>query len=128
LQHHVTGIIATNTTIRRDGLRSPNGSQEGGLSGQPLRERSTAIIRHIYHQTEGKLPIIGVGGIFSGDDLYEKLQAGATLAQAYTGFIYEGPAFVRKCIHGLRRCMAADGVTRLHEIIGISVTGRGDRK
>lgn len=128
LQHHVAGIIATNTTTRRDGLRSPNRSQEGGLSGQPLRERSTAIIRHIYCQTDGKLPVVGVGGIFSGDDLYEKLQAGATLAQAYTGFIYEGPAFVRKCIRGLRRRMAADGVTRLDEIIGASATGHGDRE
>jgi dihydroorotate dehydrogenase len=128
LQHHVAGIVATNTTIQRDRLRSPNGSQEGGLSGQPLRERSTAIIHHIYHQTEGKLPIIGIGGIFNGDDLYEKLQAGATLAQAYTGFIYEGPAFVQKCIRGLRRRMAADGVTRLDEIIGVSAIGRGARK
>ncbi|MBN1121555.1 MAG: quinone-dependent dihydroorotate dehydrogenase [Anaerolineae bacterium] len=96
LQHGVAGIIATNTTRSREDLRGKNRGEEGGLSGAPLRERSTAVIRHIREQVGNRLTIIGVGGVFSGDDLREKLDAGATLVQAYTGFIYRGPAFVKR--------------------------------
>jgi dihydroorotate dehydrogenase len=90
----LSGIVATNTTISREGLETPI-EEEGGLSGRPLRERSTAIVRHIAKATEGKLPIIGVGGIFDGRDAWEKLEAGASLVQVYTGFVYEGPGMVR---------------------------------
>lgn len=96
----LSGVIATNTTIGRDGLVTPT-DEAGGLSGAPLRERSTAIIRYIARQTEGRLPIVGVGGIFTAADAYEKLDAGATLVQVYTGFIYEGPAMVRDLCRGL---------------------------
>ncbi len=99
-QYQMDGIIATNTTVTRRGLTTDTGRVEkvgdGGLSGRPLRERSTEIIRYIYQKTSGKLPIIGVGGIFSPQDALEKLQAGASLVQVYTGFIYEGPAMVRR--------------------------------
>ncbi len=118
LAHGIAGVIATNTTIRRDGLHSAALAESGGLSGQPLRERSTEIIRHIYRVTGKRLLIIGVGGVFTGDDAWEKLRAGATLIQAYTGFIYEGPAFTRKVLRGLRGRMRAEGVARLAEIIG----------
>ncbi len=115
----IGGIIATNTTLGRDHLRSPRQAEIGGLSGQPLRERSTDIIRHIYRQTLGKLCIVGVGGIFSGDDIWEKMRAGATLVQAYTGLIYEGPMFVRRSVQQLRQRMRDEGVTMLSDIIGM---------
>lgn len=90
----LSGIVATNTTIARDGLQTPI-DENGGLSGKPLRERSTEIIRYIHRVTEGKLPIVGVGGIFTAEDAFEKLEAGACLVQVYTGFIYEGPLMPR---------------------------------
>lgn len=91
----ISGVIATNTTIQRDNLKSDNASEAGGLSGKPLRERSTEVIRFLYENSGGAFPIIGVGGIHSADDAIEKLEAGASLVQLYTGFIYEGPALVR---------------------------------
>lgn len=94
------GIVATNTTVSREGLTTPQDKIEsygnGGLSGKPLGERSTHIIRYLYEHTEGSLPIIAVGGIFSAEDAMEKLAAGASLVQVYTGFIYEGPAIVKR--------------------------------
>ncbi len=98
LEQGIAGIIATNTTLDRARLRSPQQREAGGLSGAPLRQRSTAIIRHLHQHTEGHLPIIGVGGIFSHADLMDKLEAGAVLAQAYTGFIYRGPRFVHEVL------------------------------
>lgn len=96
----IDGIIATNTSVSRDGLKTgPEAVSEmgsGGLSGSPLRERSTAVIRYIHDKTGGQLPIIGVGGIMTPEDALEKLDAGATLVQVYTGFIYEGPGLVKK--------------------------------
>jgi dihydroorotate dehydrogenase len=94
------GIIATNTTTGREGLSIPQEEIEargkGGMSGLPLRDRSTEVIRYIVQQTGGKLPVIGVGGIMSEKDALEKLDAGASLIQVYTGFIYEGPRFVKR--------------------------------
>ena len=99
-QHGMDGIIATNTTITRDGLSTDSGRVEeigkGGLSGSPVRDRSTEIIRYIHGKTSGKLPIIGVGGIMNPEDALEKIKAGASLVQVYTGFIYEGPSIVRR--------------------------------
>lgn len=119
LQHTVSGIIATNTTLERPpSLRSAAASESGGLSGAPLRDRATAIVRHIHSATEGRLPIIGVGGVFHGADIWEKLCAGATLVQAYTGFIYEGLAFVRRAVGELQGIMAAEGVRDLRDVIG----------
>jgi dihydroorotate dehydrogenase len=99
-EFHMDGIVATNTTITRAGLiTAPEKIEKigrGGLSGNPIRERSTEIIRYISKKTGGTLPIIGVGGIMSADDAMEKLRAGASLVQVYTGFIYEGPGLVKK--------------------------------
>jgi dihydroorotate dehydrogenase len=99
-EHRIAGIIATNTTIDHTTVPEHR-RQTGGLSGRPVRDRSTAIIRHITRQT--KVPVVGVGGIFSGDDAREKLDAGAALIQLYTGFIYEGPALVAACAKAARR-------------------------
>lgn len=89
--NQIDAIIATNTTIGRDGLRSPNQRETGGLSGLPLREKSTAIIAHIWRVTNGRLPIIGVGGIRTAADVQAKLDAGARLVQLYTSLVYAGP-------------------------------------
>ncbi|MBS1248472.1 MAG: Dihydroorotate dehydrogenase (quinone) [Chloroflexi bacterium] len=96
------GVIATNTTVKRQGLRSPVREENGGLSGAPLRQRSTAMVREIYRRTKGELPIVGVGGIASPEDVQEKLDAGASLVQVYTGLIYRGPGLVREIVEGVR--------------------------
>ncbi|MGX7668778.1 quinone-dependent dihydroorotate dehydrogenase [Flavobacterium pedocola] len=91
----IAGVIATNTTISREGLQSINKIEAGGLSGKPLTKRSTEVIRFLSEKSGKAFPIIGVGGIHSADDAIEKLEAGASLVQLYTGFIYEGPALVK---------------------------------
>lgn len=101
----IAGVIATNTTISRAGLQT-NPSEvgqigAGGVSGKPLRDRSTEVIRYLHQQSSGAFPIVGVGGIFSADDAREKLQAGASLIQVYTSFIYEGPALAKRINQGL---------------------------
>lgn len=98
----IDGVIATNTTIGREGLDSPVREEGGGLSGLPLRQRSTEMIRQIHHRTGGALPIVGVGGIMSPTDAQEKLDAGASLVQVYTGMIYGGPGFVKEIVKNLR--------------------------
>ncbi len=95
------GVIACNTTIARDHLASPLGKEAGGLSGLPLKEHSTAVIHYIYEHTQGKLPIIGVGGIMSPQDACQKLEAGASLIQIYTGMIYAGPGLVQAVLDGI---------------------------
>jgi dihydroorotate dehydrogenase len=91
----IAGVIATNTTISREGLQSENKSEMGGMSGKPLSKRSTEVIRFLSVNSNKAFPIIGVGGIHSPEDAIEKLEAGASLVQLYTGFIYEGPALVK---------------------------------
>jgi dihydroorotate dehydrogenase len=91
----IAGVIATNTTISREGLQSEAKIEMGGLSGKPLTKRSTEVIRFLSQKSNKSFPIIGVGGIHSAEDALEKLEAGASLIQLYTGFIYEGPALVK---------------------------------
>lgn len=91
----IAGVIATNTTIGRDNLVSKNKVETGGLSGKPLTSRSTEVIRYLHQQSNGSFPIIGVGGIHTPADALEKLEAGASLIQLYTGFVYEGPSLVK---------------------------------
>lgn len=91
----IAGVIATNTTLSREGLQSESKSEMGGLSGKPLTKRSTEVIRFLSEKSNKSFPIIGVGGIHSAKDAIEKLEAGASLIQLYTGFIYEGPALVK---------------------------------
>lgn len=99
---NLSGIIATNTTLSRQGITDEILAKEaGGLSGAPLRNRSTEVIRYIHEKTRGELPIIGVGGINSAGDALEKLKAGASLVQVYTGLIYKGPALIKEIKKGL---------------------------
>ncbi|MFQ5398893.1 MAG: quinone-dependent dihydroorotate dehydrogenase [Anaerolineae bacterium] len=101
LAHNVSGIIATNTTIGRVGLRDPLRAEQGGLSGRPLRERSNAIIAYISRQAGDRLPVIGVGGVRTAADVQEKLDAGAALVQLYTGLVYEGPGIAGRILREL---------------------------
>lgn len=118
----LSGIIATNTTISRDGLINETVKHEtGGLSGKPLAERSTRWIKEIYEEVGDRLPIIGVGGIFNGDDAYEKIRAGASLVQVYTGMIYEGPSIVKKINMRLLELLSRDGFSNIREAVGIDV-------
>jgi dihydroorotate dehydrogenase len=113
----LAGIIATNTTIAREGLETPS-SEAGGLSGCPLRQRSTEVIRYLYRRGRGRIPIIGVGGIFSAEDAYEKICAGASLVQLYTGLIYQGPGLPHRINIGLVRLLRRDGLTHFSQAIG----------
>ncbi len=118
LELQLAGIIATNTTIRRDG---PTAHVEsvGGLSGKPLRDRAATVIRFLHCRTQGRIPLIGVGGIFTAEDAYARLRAGASLVQIYTGLIYEGPYLPRRINEGLLKLMERDGVNRVADIVGI---------
>ncbi len=118
----VAGLIATNTTTRRDGLRTREDEiaacGEGGLSGMPLRDRSTNMIATLYNLTAGLVPIIGVGGIFTAEDAWEKICAGASLVQLYTGFIYEGPKIAQEIDEGLHQILSREGFSTLDEAVG----------
>ncbi|MEF2965512.1 quinone-dependent dihydroorotate dehydrogenase [Paenibacillus sp. M1] len=114
----VSGLIATNTTISREGLTHANAKETGGLSGKPLQRRSTEIISRVYRQTGGQLPIIGSGGIFTADDAYGKIRAGASLVEIYTALIYEGPEINRKLHSGLRELLKKDGFAHISEAVG----------
>jgi dihydroorotate dehydrogenase len=121
---NIAGIVATNTTISRpqtnDVAAQKIYSETGGLSGRPLRARSTEIIRHLHKQTKGRLPIIGVGGIFDADDAWEKIAAGASLLQIYTGLVYEGPGITKKIVAGLVQRLEIAGMKHLHEAVGLA--------
>jgi dihydroorotate dehydrogenase len=102
---HIQGIVATNTTISREGLQTADKKVEamgaGGVSGLPVKEKATDVIRYIHQKSNGKIPIIAAGGIFTAEDAKEKLEAGASLVQVYTGFIYEGPGIAKNICQGL---------------------------
>ena len=102
----IDGVVATNTTIDRSQLKTPSAKVEsignGGVSGKPVKSRSTEVIKYLYQESNGAFPIIGVGGIYSAADAIEKLEAGASLLQVYTGFIYEGPGLVKSINKGIR--------------------------
>ncbi len=118
----VAGIVATNTTITRPPADEPDlqrvYAETGGLSGRPLSARSTECVRHIYRQTKGKLTVIGVGGIFDAGDAWEKIVAGASLLQVYTGLVYRGPGVVKQIVDGLRDRLKQNGFARLAEAVG----------
>lgn len=101
LETKIAGVIATNTTLSRENLISENKREQGGLSGKPLSKRSTEVIRYLHQKSKGAFPIIGVGGIHSAKDALEKMDAGASLVQLYTGFIYEGPALIHEINNAL---------------------------
>uniref|UniRef100_A0A182XB88 Dihydroorotate dehydrogenase (quinone), mitochondrial n=1 Tax=Anopheles quadriannulatus TaxID=34691 RepID=A0A182XB88_ANOQN len=118
----VDGLIVSNTTIDRPAtLRSVNAGQLGGLSGPPLKHRSTAMIARVYKLTEGKIPIIGVGGIFTGEDAFEKIEAGASAVQLYTSFIFHGPPVVPKIKRELDCLLEANGYASVQDAVGKGV-------
>ena len=104
IRHRIDGVIATNTTLSRNGVENlPHGNEAGGLSGSPVREKSTAVIRQLTAELNGALPIIGAGGIMKGEDALEKMQAGASLVQLYTGMIYRGWDLVEECAAAVKQ-------------------------
>ena len=120
LRLKISGIIATNTTISRENLKSKI-MEAGGLSGKPLQMKSNAIISKIYKYSNGKLPIIGVGGIFTAEDAFEKIASGASLIQAYTGFIYKGFSFARDVNSGLEKIIEKKGFKSFDEAVGSNI-------
>ncbi len=110
-------LVATNTTLQRPFFH-PLSGEAGGLSGAPVKRRSTQVVARAFRRAAGRLPIVGVGGIFTGADAWEKIRAGASLVQLYTGFIYGGPGTVKAVLDGLEQAMAAAGITRLADAIG----------
>lgn len=126
LASDIAGIIATNTTLQRDGLttraiaqtgRAPS-EESGGLSGPPVRAKSTEMVRYIYKHTDGKLPIIGVGGIDSADAAWDKIAAGASLVQLYTGLVYKGPGLPSQIVRGLIAKLDSAGFSTISEAVG----------
>jgi dihydroorotate dehydrogenase len=114
----ISGIIATNTTLSRDGLSSAHAAQAGGLSGQPLFEKSTRILAQLSALTEGKLPLIGVGGVGSAEQAYAKIQAGASAVQLYTAMVYKGISLASDIARGLDELLARDGFANVADAVG----------
>lgn len=116
------GIVAVNTTISRAGLRTPRGEVEamgaGGISGRPLRARADEVVSRVYAATSGRLPIIGVGGIRTAEDAWERIRAGASLLQLYTAFVYGGPGTAASINRGLLRRMRREGIRSMDELVG----------
>ncbi len=120
----VAGLVATNTTTRRPESADPDVrrlyAEPGGLSGKPLRARSTEIVRHLYRQVKGRVPIIGVGGVFTAADAWEKITAGASLVEIYTGLVFEGPGSVSDIVVGLQARLEEAGLSDLTQAVGIA--------
>lgn len=119
MQSGVHGIIVSNTTITRPDSLPPQVAKEaGGLSGEPLRELSTEVLRRVYKLTQGKIPLIGCGGVSTAEDAYEKILAGASLVQLYTGMVYEGPFIARRINRKLSQLLKHDGFKSLRDAVG----------
>jgi dihydroorotate dehydrogenase len=120
LDYGIDGVVIGNTTTARpETLVSSHKGEGGGLSGRPLFEPSTALLRKMYQLIQGKAPLVGVGGISSGEDAYRKIRAGATLVQLYTGLVYEGPGLVRTIKRDLAACLERDGFASVKDAIGV---------
>lgn len=113
------GLIVSNTTLGRGGLTHPHREQAGGLSGRPLAARSTELVREAYRLSRGRVPVVGVGGVFTAEDAYAKLRAGASLVEVYSALIYEGPGLVRRINRGLESLLERDGVRHVAEVVGV---------
>jgi dihydroorotate dehydrogenase len=114
----VAAIVATNTTLARDGLRSPLAREAGGLSGRPLFARSTAVLARVHALTGGRLPLVGLGGVDSAETAYAKIRAGASAVQIYTALVYGGLGLVPRILHGLDALLARDGFGSVDEAVG----------
>jgi dihydroorotate dehydrogenase len=123
LASKIDGIIATNTTVSREGLRSARAAETGGLSGAPLFERSTRVLARLSQLTHGAIPLIGVGGVGSAEEAYAKIRAGATAVQLYTAMVYEGLSVAPRIVKGLDALLERDGFGHVAEAVA---TGRGD--
>ena len=117
LKLNLAGIIATNTTIARENLKTQI-KETGGLSGKPLQKKSDEVIAKIYRYSKGEIPIIGVGGVFTAADAFAKIAAGASLIQSYTGFVYRGFSFAREINSGLKNILKEKGFKNLDEAVG----------
>jgi dihydroorotate dehydrogenase len=115
----IQGVIVANTTVKRPELKSKQRNENGGLSGKPLQKRSTEMIRNVFQKLGTEIPIIGVGGIFSGADAYDKIRAGASAVQIYTALIYEGPGQVRKVKRELAKLLNEDGFSSVSDAVGV---------
>jgi dihydroorotate dehydrogenase len=127
LRERLDGLIATNTTIDRGCLRDPAAPgvpAEGGISGAPLKPRALAVLRRLHARTGGRLTLVAVGGIETADDAWERIRAGATLVQAYTGFVYGGPLWPRRINRGLARRVREAGLGSVQEAIGADASGQ----
>ena len=122
LAQGIDGIVISNTTLSRlNSLIDKNKNEIGGLSGKPLFTPSTLLIKEMYNLTGGKIPLIGVGGISNGRDVYEKIKAGASLVQLYTSLVYEGPKIIKTINLELKNLLKADGYSNITEAIGTEV-------
>eukprot|EP00163_Fabomonas_tropica_P008200 TRINITY_DN1780_c0_g2_i2.p1 TRINITY_DN1780_c0_g2~~TRINITY_DN1780_c0_g2_i2.p1 ORF type:complete len:414 (+),score=70.39 TRINITY_DN1780_c0_g2_i2:181-1422(+) len=124
-EYGIDGLIVSNTTLSRDGLTSEAKSETGGMSGRPLMDASTKLLRTLYQHTRGEITIIGVGGISSGEDAYRKIRAGASAVQVYTGLVYQGPGLVRRIKDDLAAQLAKDGFKHVSEAVGADVRAGG---
>lgn len=115
----VDAIIATNTTLARDGLQSPHAAEKGGLSGAPLFEKSTRVLAQLSKLTEGMIPLIGVGGVGSAEQAYAKIRAGASAVQLYTAMVFQGMSLVADIAHGLDALLKRDGFQSVNEAVGV---------
>jgi len=115
----IEGVIATNTTLDRQNLKSGEKIEQGGLSGKPLLDNSTEVVKFLFQELGNKVTIIGTGGVFSGADAYKKIRAGATAVQIYTALIYEGPGLVRRIKKELTELLRRDGITCVKDVVGI---------
>jgi dihydroorotate dehydrogenase len=115
----LAGIVATNTTLSRDGLQSPHKAEAGGLSGAPLFEKSTRVLATLSKLTDGKLPLVGVGGISTADQAYAKIRAGASAVQLYTAMVYGGLSLAADIARGLDKLLARDGFSSVADAVGI---------
>jgi len=124
LECNIDGILVTNTTNARPStLQSSHSSETGGLSGLPLRDKSTECIRKMYHHTNGKLFIVGMGGVRSGQDVHEKLKAGASVVQMYSGLVYGGPGLVSRIREELAEIMVENGQKCVGDVVGLDHEG-----
>ena len=118
-EYPIQGVIATNTTLDRQQLKSSHKIERGGLSGKPIKERSTEVVRTLFQELGNEVTIIGTGGVFSGADAYEKIRAGASAVQIYTSLIYEGPGLVKRIKLELAELLKRDGIHSVTDVIGI---------
>lgn len=121
--HGVAGYVASNTAADRNGVTTPEDQLErigpGGLSGRPIERRATRLVRYLFRRTDGRVPVIGVGGVFTAEDAYRKIRAGASLVELYTGLVYEGPGLVRRLKEGLVDLLDRDRLERIEDAVGL---------